>query len=70
MSLHFKMKHEISKILVSHLLIGSATPGHEDDVEAGEAADGEEDKGYDAHDHHGDDGSHLHRVVQITSVQQ
>ena len=62
---------KIFEILVSHLLISGAAPGHKDDVKAGEATDGEEDEGYDAHDHHGDDGRHLYRGgVQITSVQR
>ena len=45
--------------LAGDLLISGPAPGHKHDVEPGEAADGEEDQGYDAHDDHRHDRCHL-----------
>lgn len=34
-----------------NLLVGGASPGDEDDVEAGEADDGDHEQGHETHDH-------------------
>ena len=47
--------------LAGDLLVCRPAPGHQHNVEPGEAADGEEDQGYDAHDDHRHDSCHLEK---------
>ena len=54
-----------SSELARHLFIGCPSRGHEEDVEAGEATDGEEDQADDAHDDHGHDGGGLRQTLLV-----